>query len=500
MSSRPVRVSCCASARARALGLEELAALERAARRVREMARELEIVLREDALLRRRRRRRGRRPPRAASRRARRAARDSRRPRRPRASPAAAARPARAPAQRSRGPDAPPARAGRRLLDARLEHGAEPVGSSWLPGERRAAARAASARPPTRRRAPRPRPARPRRASPSARATARAPRRCDRSRAGRAPAASSCVNVSALRSASEARPANASSTSASRALNGRPLRRPTPSTPCTPSLQRIGATIASVKPSYAACGTGSASSSYSLPITARPSRIAMPARPRVAPNSNADERRVEPVHGGAAQHAALARRRGSSRRRRRGAAAPARRRAAASTVSRSSSPLSTWAARSSAVCWPSRSRFSARSRPSRIASPHSAAAASSRARSPWLQARGSSRCTRQHADRPALDDDRRRCRGTRAERAQVLETAEQRLGQLRRVLDVGDRDGALLARGEVRDREVRRVVAERRDALCRPLRRRPAALPRRRRAGRSSARPERASRPPRPRP
>ena len=44
-SRLPVRASCCASDARRALGLEQLAPLERAARRAGELARELEVVV-----------------------------------------------------------------------------------------------------------------------------------------------------------------------------------------------------------------------------------------------------------------------------------------------------------------------------------------------------------------------------------------------------------------------------------------------------------------------
>ena len=77
---------------------------------------------------------------------------------------------------------------------------------------------------------------------------------------------------------------------------------------------------------------------------------------------------------------------------------------------------------------------------------------------------------REHADHALLDDDRRRRDGARAEGAQVLEPAEARLGELRRVADIGDGDVAPLARREVRDRQHLGVVGDRLRPRRRPLR------------------------------
>ena len=80
-------------------------------------------------------------------------------------------------------------------------------------------------------------------------ATARGRTRCGRSRAGSAPGAKLCVNISAFRRASDARPANASRTSASRSSNRRPSAGRRRGTPRTSSLHVIGDVITSVNPS-----------------------------------------------------------------------------------------------------------------------------------------------------------------------------------------------------------------------------------------------------------
>ena len=91
--------------------------------------------------------------------------------------------------------------------------------------------------------------------------------------------------VSAFRNASAASDANAPITSASRSPNERSPRAPTPTTPRVSFDQMIGATIASVNPRYASCGTGSGSTSYSAEMIGSPRRIASAATPRSAVNS-----------------------------------------------------------------------------------------------------------------------------------------------------------------------------------------------------------------------
>ena len=185
-----VRASCSARARDAALGLEQLASLERSACRDGEVAGQLEVVVRETALLGEEdeyerglvapRRLHGRSQQRAAARLVERAA------------PFLVEALVGAQARRREHAPAPGGRAQRSVriaqpvLEEAHERGRQRV-EAGKPAGRRGAA---SGRPRSSRRAPRPPPARARRASPRATPAPRAPRRSGRSRAARGPGAS----------------------------------------------------------------------------------------------------------------------------------------------------------------------------------------------------------------------------------------------------------------------------------------------------------------------
>ena len=75
----------------------------------------------------------------------------------------------------------------------------------------------------------------------------------------------------------------------------------------------------------------------------------------------------------------------------------------------------------------------------------------------------------QHADHSIEHDDRRGQHRAGAELDQRLDVPERLVQELGRVEHVRDRDGAALARGEVRDRQPARIVADRGKPLCPPL-------------------------------